>query len=91
MGSENIKSLRSSECPRMEGFIHEVLKQREKDISVTGLMIQEKANSLHSEYKHFRIRYVKISRQKLSSATELANSFKKLLPSAVETADLECG
>ncbi|XP_030753965.1 jerky protein homolog [Sitophilus oryzae] len=44
--------LRHSECPRMEKALYKwFLKQREKNLPVTGLMIQEKAKLLHNEYK----------------------------------------
>lgn len=96
-GPGKIKTLRSSECPRMEKALYKwFLKQREKHIPVTALMIQEKAKSLHNVYKEtpsfyassgwlqrykkrFGIRYLKISGEKLSSATELVNPFKQTL------------
>ncbi|XP_030759600.1 jerky protein homolog-like [Sitophilus oryzae] len=51
-GPGKMKTLRHSECPRMEKALYKwFLKQREKNLPVTGLMIQEKAKLLHNEYK----------------------------------------
>lgn len=96
-GPGKMKTLRHSECPRMEQALYKwFLKMREKNLPVTGLMIQEKAKLLHSKYKEspsfnassgwlqkykkrFGIRYLTISGEKLSSAPELVDPFKRTL------------
>lgn len=51
-GPGKMKTLRHAECPRMEKALYKwFLKRREKNLPVTGLMMQEKAKLLHNEYK----------------------------------------